>query len=159
MKTLKEIKKEHAEFIDSIPENIKKLKNVLQKHEFLYDPEEVDEVHFFFEKYFNQLHKLDLNQREFENMIMAYFGTAWLWHFGGKWTLETSKSSIQYGRSCLIEYGGKNANNWISVSPLGWLILIKKNDFDESMGDFFRRKINFFKKRTEYILEPVRNIK
>ncbi len=157
MKPLKEIKKEYKEFMDSIPDNIKKLKSFLGKDLFHYTLDEINRVQMFYEENYKTPHKLNLSEEDMDKMLAAYFGTAHLWHFFWNWCLETNKSADKYGVACIEKYGGKNYPS-IRISPFDWVHIIKTNQLEEPLNKMYERSINYHKKRPEFILEPMRNI-
>jgi hypothetical protein len=156
MKSIKEIKEAHQLFIDNIPSYLSKLKEILQIYPLTYELDELDCVQHFYESNYKNPEKSGLTKFELDAIFEAYFGTAFQWHFGGKWELETSKSAEAYGLSCIVEYGGKG-NVWVAIPIWNWHYIIETNQLDEPIKNIFERKINYFKISTEFILEPVRN--
>lgn len=157
MKTLKEIKEAHQHFIDSIPIHLSKTKELLGITQLTYDLDEIDSVQKLYEANFRNPEKIGLSKFEIDQLFEAYFGTAYMWHFGGKWVLETHKSAEAYGKSCIEEYGGKGFI-WVSLPITNWHFAIETNQLDESFRNLFERRINYFKLSPEYVLEPVRNL-
>lgn len=158
MKTVKEIKAEYNTFIENIPLYINKLKTILGVGKLTYTPEEIDEVHQFYEKNIFSPEKINCTEKELDDIVNAYIGTAYLWHFGGEWVLETYKNSEHYGQACIEKYGGEGYT-WVSVSPEDWIFFIKTKQMGgDTLGNMFRKWINFFNINPPKNLNPKRDI-
>lgn len=158
MKKLSEIKKEYNEFIEKIPDYITHVKKVLQTEKLNYAPDEIEKFQAFYERSYKAPSDIGLTKEKLENIFTAYIGTAWLWHFGGKWKIETNKKSEDYGFACIVEYGGEGYI-WVAFAPLKWAIYgIELNQLQEPIKDSFLRTMDFYKNNPNFVLEPVRNI-
>lgn len=155
MKTLQEIKSEFKLFINSIPTNLELLKNRLQIEQLQYSVEEIDQV----ENWYRQNHRKPANKEltlaEIDTLIQVYIGTAFLWHFGGRWEVETSKSGY-YGKFQIIEYGGEGYG-WVAFVPSNLSHLIRTGQMDDKIADYFRDRVDYFERHKEFKLNQIRN--
>lgn len=136
---------------------LSKLKEILNIPQLSYEFDELDRIEAFYRSNFKNPEKIGITKFEIDSIFEAYFGTAMMWYFGGKWELETSKSAEAYGLSCIIEHTGKG-NVWVALPISDWHFFIETNQLDEPIRNIFSRKVNYFNIRKEFILEPVRNL-
>jgi hypothetical protein len=157
MKTLNEIKSDFKHFRESIPDYLRTVRNVLRLDALEFSLKEIDMVEQWYTTYHKKPSEIGMTKYELDNLCIAYFGVAYLWHFGGEWELETSKFG-DYGAYQIVKYGGKGYH-WVARTPKNWLFFIETNQAEERIATIFENRINYFKKRPEYVLKPVRNIK
>ncbi|MFT3794151.1 hypothetical protein [Flavobacterium sp.] len=155
MKKLPQLKEEYQQFLDNIPQYISEVKTILGKDTLSYSSDEVNEVQFYYHRNYAKLDEIGLD--DLRKRVKAYFGTAWLWHFGGKWRLETHKGYDTYGAICIEEYGGTNYP-WVAMDIQHWLNAVERGDLMENLGDSFARQQRYQNLSPEYVLTPVRNI-
>lgn len=155
MKTKNELKSEFQYFISKIPYCINKIKNILNVKELSFQPDEIDILQNYYKE--NYLKHENEGLVFFKQIFKVYFGTAWLWHFGGEWYMEEHNTADQYGKICIQKYGGSNYS-WVSLNIEDWLDAIEENVLEESLGKSFHKNINFFKSQPQYILAPKRDI-
>ena len=142
--------------MDSREELMDGLKKHLKLDIFQYSNKEIDLVQQFFEKHFEEPAHINMNSKELNDTCGAYFGTAFLWHFGGKWQMNSDKSHDDFGLPQIVEYRGKGFI-WIPFTPFDWLYFIESEQLDERIVAMFRRWHNYHANHPEYKLTPVRN--
>lgn len=159
MKTKKEITQEFNAFIESIPNQLDLLKKYLYKDTLTFAKDEIDLVQKWYKRYHRKrrLKRVGLTKEGIDLMCTAYLGTAFLWHFGGKWELETSKSG-PYGDFQLVEYGGEGYT-WVAITPRNWLRSVETKQNLGLISEIFDSYISTFEQRPEYQLKPVRTYK
>ena len=156
MKTLKELRADHNEFLNKIPDYLKQLKGKLNINQLSFSLEELDKVELYYTENYKNPEKEGLTKFELDKLFEAYYGTAFLWYFGGEWVLETSKAYFTYGLTCIEKYGGKGYG-WISFSIRDTHYVIETNQTEEPYSKEFERRINYFNRQTKFVLEPVRD--
>lgn len=154
---LRELRKSYQAFIDTMPDEMQKLKSFINKEKLTYHPDEIDVVEAFYRKYIFETEKINLTEEALDKMVSTYFGLAYLWHFGGEWFLETHKSVEKYGLPCICNYGGKDYVS-IGIPPSDWTYGLKSDQFDKPLSDMFRGSIEYFKNNPQHVFETVRDI-
>ncbi len=162
MKTLREIKQEYKEFIENIPNYISKLKKELEKQKFFYSFDEIEEIEKFYEKSIRKKKGNTIMNKEFENMIATYFGVAFRWYLGGKWRLDTGKTSTTYGEPFLDYYDYEFESGYYFF-PFTWTLFIATGQKDAgSFSQYVKRILDWELKKQEeikgYKIKPIRNI-
>jgi hypothetical protein len=157
MKTLTTIKKEYEVFIESIPNQINKVKKLLKKEKLDYSLNEIDNFQTLFEKYMIDPSVIQETNESLDNVFVAYVGTAFLWHFGGEWGLDKSKKSSCYGDPYVVTFLNDYRYRQ-SVFPEDWAKLIRMDRFEESLANIFNQKINYYANKPKAIIKPIRNI-
>ena len=154
--TVPEAKLKFQQFIDGIPACIATVKKLLNKETLTYEVEEVKAFEELYERYFRNPALIGLERTYFNHVFEVYIGTAYLWHFGGRWYIDLNKKYDNFGRIYLIEYGGKDYT-WVGIGIEGW-----RESVEEEPGfgihKIIENNINYFLQSPEYTLEPTRTI-
>jgi hypothetical protein len=132
-KKLKELKKEFAEFIEQIPESLKKTEELIGK-ELSFEYEYIDLVHQFYEKNFQNPERLDLNIEILNKCFYAYMGEAFMYYNGGNWALCTLISDKAFGTPLILNWGTPPDRRRISISPYMWKEHIVRGLMDEPIS-------------------------
>lgn len=162
-KKTKEIKEFYNQFIDSIPQNIKKLKFYLNKETFSYEFTEIVEVEEFYKNCLQKLSTLNISKEEFEDIVATYFGIACKNHLGGKWKIELDKKVDSYGQIYVDYYDYDYETGWFFYPY--WCTWGLESE-QEKIGDIseqIKRLLNLQLKDEEkingYKIKPIKNIR
>jgi len=157
MKTLTTIKKDHLEFIQDIPKYIDRIKVLLHKESLDYSINEIDSFEEFVRKNISNSSQTEMNMEDLEKIFISYMGTAFLWHFGGEWSLDKSKSSSCYGQPYVVSYFD-NKSYSTYIFPKGWFSILTRDQFKTPISDFYKNQIASLIAKKK-IIKPVRNLK
>lgn len=157
MITAAEAKSRFNQFMDGIPECIATVKKLLNKETLTYTVEEVKEFEELYLGSYKNPELLGLEKAYFSQVFESYVGTAFLWHFGGKWFLDLDKRYTSFGRIYLIEYGGKG-EDWVAISVEDWREIVEEDGIERGIHKVIESNIRYFSLSPEYTLEPVRTI-
>jgi hypothetical protein len=131
-KSIKELKEDYKNFIENINENLMKMKILLNKNELTFDKTEINESVIFYHKNYKNPIKLNLTENEFENIIDAYWGEAFIKYKGGEWALNLSKKDEAFGTPTIEKWGGKDYP-WSRIGLNVWRSRVKKWGLDDML--------------------------
>lgn len=108
----KEIKDFYNQFVTSILQRIKVLKDLMKKESFSYTFEEIKDVEEFYKNSLQKLSTLSISKEELEDIVATYFGIACKNHLGGKWEIELDKKVDSYGQIYIDYYDYEYETGW-----------------------------------------------
>lgn len=127
--SLKELKQDYLEFLESTPRYLNKAKELLNKDCLNYTYYEIEE---FVKFYADNYKKSDsTSYKELIKILYTYLGTAFVNYQGGNWELNTTKTDKAYGTPTIVNWGGEDYP-WSRISPKIWKTIIER---DGSLGD------------------------
>lgn len=128
-------KKDYENFILAIPDEIRKLSQMIGKSELDYKEDEVREISKIFIDFKND----NLYDNTLKRTLMTYFGEAFKILFGGEWDFTGLKSDSWAINEPVIT---KFKNEGMRMSPSEWIFaMLEKNDE------------NHFNNNIKYIIE------
>jgi hypothetical protein len=157
MITTAEAKLKFQQFIDGIPECIATAKKLLGKETLTYEVEEIEAFQTIYERHFKTPEQLGLEKSYFERVFESYVGTAYLWHFGGKWVVDLNKKYTSFGRFYIDESCGMGPDS-VSTSIEDWRTTIEDMDGNRKAAEIIGNMLYFHSVSQEYVLVPVRTI-
>jgi hypothetical protein len=162
-KKTKELKEFYNQFIDSIPQNINKLKFYLNKETFSYEFTEIFEVENFYKNSLQKLSSLNISKEEFEDLVATYFGIACKCHLGGKWEIELDKKVDKYGHIYIDYYDYDYDTGWF-IYPFSYTWFLESNqlkigDISDSIKHLYDLQLKDEEKIKGYKIKPIKDIK
>jgi hypothetical protein len=158
----KEIKEFYNQFIDSIPQRIKLLKDLIKKESFSYSFEEIKSVEDFYVKTLKNVSKLNISKETLEDVIATYFGIASKSHLGGKWEVELDKKVDTYGEVYLDYYDYEFKTGWF-IYPYSYTWFLESNQYkigevSESINHLYDLQLKDEEKIKGYKIKPIKEI-
>ena len=158
----KEIKDFYNQFVSSISQRIKSLKDLTKKEEFTYSFEEIKDIENFYAKSIKNVSKLNMSKDTLEDIVATYFGTACRNYLGGKWDVEMDKKVDTYGH-IYVDYYDYEFETGSFFYPYWYTYgLESKQDkvggISELIKYFFNLQIEEQKKIKGYKIKPIKDI-
>lgn len=136
-KRLKELKTEFAEFVDQIPEYLKRLNDLLQVN-LGFEYEDIDKVQQFYSINFSNPEKYGINIETLNKYFYAFMGEAFMHYNAGRWDLCVSKKDKAYGTPIILDWHFQG-NKGVSISPYIWKEYIVRGLMDEPISKIIWR--------------------
>ncbi len=131
-KSIKELKEDYKNFINNIELNLEKFKLLINKNDLTFDKNEIDNSVKLYHKNYKKPNKLGLTEKEFENIIDTYWGTAFINYKGGEWALNLSKNDKAFGTPTIEKWGG-NDYPWSRIGLNVWRSRVQKLGLDDML--------------------------
>lgn len=145
MKKLKTLEKEYLDFLKKEEYFLNIIRKILGKESLDFSLYEISQIENVYNQIIDDSSYIEISIEEFEKSLTMYIGTAFIYYFGGNWTLNKLKNTETYGEFEIENWGGPNNKNWNYINPKSWLWFIKTKQMDESIASIFERKISLFK--------------
>ncbi|MGZ4057069.1 MAG: hypothetical protein ACXVPU_11850 [Bacteroidia bacterium] len=106
-----------------------------------FDYNSITQVSAFYLDVIHSKEEANISTEKFERIFLAYFGEAFIHHFGGNWTLCDIKLDPAYGKYVIIGWGGNEDN--VRHSPDEAIAILKKENRKEKIVENFEYMKNF----------------
>lgn len=128
--------KDYTNFIDNIEIYILELCSSIGVDRFTYSYDEIDTI----QDYFDQKYQDSVNENEerLSYYFAAYFGEAFRFYNGGRWTICDFKKDEAYKTPIIIDWGSDNFPH-VSISVYVWEEYLKRGLMDEKFTDIIKR--------------------